>query len=392
MKNDQQHQQSVSSLSHPMISQKFKLVFTFAATALAFTLVLYMKDYVSLSVDFVSSNLDAFHNLRRRHYTPPPPALHLTPKQVPIEHLEDEELLRRASTTQLGNNGSLALASDNNNVIPKVAFLFLSRQGLGLRLLWEKFFEGNEGLFSIYVHSNTSYNGTVPAESSVFHGRRITSKAVKWGEFSMVEAERRLLANALLDPSNKRFILLSETTIPLYNFTTIYNYLTNSSKTFVEVYDLPTAAGRGRYKYHMMSPTVTLKQWRKGSQWFEIDRDLALQVVTDHKYFPVFSKSCERRRCCADEHYLPTFVHILAPDRNSDRTVTWADWSMHGAHPSNFSGEQVTEGFLNLLRTGTKCEYNGEETNLCFLFARKFMSDALDELLRLAPRILGFIN
>lgn len=33
---------------------------------------------------------------------------------------------------------------------------------------------------------------------------------VAWGMTSMVEAERRLLANALLDPDNQHFVLLSD--------------------------------------------------------------------------------------------------------------------------------------------------------------------------------------
>ena len=33
---------------------------------------------------------------------------------------------------------------------------------------------------------------------------------VAWGEFSMVEAEKRLLANALADPDNQQFVLLSD--------------------------------------------------------------------------------------------------------------------------------------------------------------------------------------
>ncbi|CAM8998546.1 unnamed protein product [Rhodiola kirilowii] len=390
MKNEQ-HQQSASILSQFNLH---RLVFnislcTFAAATLAFILTFYIKDYVSLNIDRFSSHFNAYYDLRR-HIPPPlpppttlpPPPLRLSSTQAPIERLEDEELLKRA-WAQAGKNDDF-LASNLN---PKVAFLFLSREGLGLRLLWEKFFEGSEGLFSIYVHSNPSYNGTVP-ESSVFHGRRITSKAVEWGQFSMVEAERRLLANALLDATNRRFVLLSETTIPLYNFSTIYNYLINSRKSFVEVYDLASGVGRGRYNWRM-HPNVTLDQWRKGSQWFEIDRDLAQLVVSDQKYFPIFSKYCTRS-CYADEHYLPTFVHIVASERNSDRTVTWVDWSKHGPHPSSFNGKRVTEEFLNSIRTGTKCEYNGEQTSICFLFARKFTPDVLDKLLRLAPKVLGF--
>lgn len=58
---------------------------------------------------------------------------------------------------------------------PKVAFMFLTKGPVLLAPLWERFFKGNEGLYSLYVHSPPSFNGTVP-QSSVFHGRRIPSK------------------------------------------------------------------------------------------------------------------------------------------------------------------------------------------------------------------------
>lgn len=59
---------------------------------------------------------------------------------------------------------------------PKVAFMFLSRGPLPLAPLWEKFFRGNEGLYSIYVHSHPSFNASSVPKHSVFYGRRIPSK------------------------------------------------------------------------------------------------------------------------------------------------------------------------------------------------------------------------
>lgn len=211
---------------------------------------------------------------------------------------------------------------------------------------------------------------------------------VEWGKFNMVEAERRLVANALLDPSNKRFVLISEATVPLFNFPTIYSYLINSTKSFVEVFDLDNAVGRGRYNKRMR-PIVTLEQWRKGSQWFEMERHLALQMVSDQIYFPIFSRFCQPP-CYGDEHYLPTLVHILSPEKSANRTITWADWSKPGPHPGSYSGKQVNEGLLTRLRTGFDCEYNGAKTNMCYLFARKFKPDALDALMRLAPKVMGY--
>jgi len=38
----------------------------------------------------------------------------------------------------------------------------------------------------------------------------VTSLQVTWGQISMVDAERRLLANALQDIDNQHFVLLSD--------------------------------------------------------------------------------------------------------------------------------------------------------------------------------------
>lgn len=204
----------------------------------------------------------------------------------------------------------------------------------------------------------------------------------------MIEAERRLLANALLDISNQRFVLLSETCIPLFNFSIIYSYLINSTQTFVEVYDLWGPVGRGRYNPQMY-PEISLGDWRKGAQWFEMDRSMALQVVSDQTYILQFQKHC-KRSCYADEHYLPTLVNSKLGRRNSNRTLTWVDWSKGGPHPNRFVRTDVTIEMLERLRHGTQCEYNGKTTDICFLFARKFLPHALERLLKFAPKVMYF--
>ncbi|XP_038724528.1 glycosyltransferase BC10-like [Tripterygium wilfordii] len=305
----------------------------------------------------------------------------LKPSKV-MHDMGDEELLWRASMVPKRSIYPF-------KIVPKVAFMFLTRWSLPLAPLWEKFFQGHEGLYSIYVHSNPSFNETEVPQNSVFYGRRIPSKDVRWGSFTMVEAERRLLANALLDFSNQRFVLLSESCIPLFNFPTIYNYLINSTETYVESYDLPGSVGRGRYNRGML-PLIRLSEWRKGSQWFEMDRELAIEVISDQIYYSAFKKFC-RGSCYGDEHYLPTFLHIKRWRMNSERTLTWVDWSKGGPHPNRFQRTDVNIGFLERLRSaGRQCEYNGNTTNVCFLFARKFTPNALDRLLRFAPRLMNF--
>lgn len=209
----------------------------------------------------------------------------------------------------------------------------------------------------------------------------------------MIDAERRLVASALLDFSNERFVLLSETCIPLFNFTTIYNYLMISNESFIASYDDPRKVGRGRYN-PQMDPTIPISDWRKGSQWFEVNRKLAIEIVSDTKYYPIFKKHCSPP-CYMDEHYIPTLVNIIGAGDNSNRSVTWVDWSKSGPHPGRFGRNSVSVEFLNRTRFGTNGTCDGDDTNttssMCFLFARKFMPDTLRPLLQIAPILLGSI-
>lgn len=386
-----QNQNSISKLFNVQLNlHNIISYFLLFACGLTFGLILsfYLKDF-SLSLQFtqlsfsansqsppssqlLGTNLKAGNvHIGLKEYLKPPKVMH---------DMDEEELLWRASMVS-------RIPKYPFDRVPKVAFLFLTKGPLFMAPLWEKFFKGHEGLYSIYVHSNPSYNESEP-ESPVFHGRRIPSQEVEWGKVNMIEAERRLLANALLDLSNQRFVLLSESCIPLFNFSTIYSYLINSTQNFVMAYDEPSSVGRGRYISHM-HPTITLKQWRKGSQWFEMDRELAVEVVSDQKYFPLFQKHC-RTSCYADEHYLSTFVSIKFWETNSNRSLTWVDWSKGGAHPARYLRTDVTVEALKRLRSGTKCKYRGNTTNVCFLFARKFSPSALDRLLRFAPKLMQF--
>lgn len=204
---------------------------------------------------------------------------------------------------------------------------------------------------------------------------------VEWGKPTMVDAMRRLLANALLDLNNQRFVLLSETCIPLFNFTTTYKYLINTNLSYIASYDDPRKVGRGRYNPKMF-PTITISQWRKGSQWFELSRKIAISIISDTTYYPVFQQHCSPP-CYMDEHYFHTLVNILGADESSNRSITWVDWSKSGPHPERFVRKDVSNEFLDRIRYSEMCSYNGRNTSMCFLFARKFMANALQPLMEM---------
>ncbi|PPS15624.1 hypothetical protein GOBAR_AA04947 [Gossypium barbadense] len=297
-----------------------------------------------------------------------------------LHSMSDEELLWRASFMP-------RIKKYPFNRVPKIAFMFLTKGPLPLSPLWERFFDGHQGLYSVYVHSLPSFEAEFPP-SSVFYRRQIPSQVSEWGKMSMCDAERRLLANALLDISNEWFILLSESCIPLYNFSVIYHYIKKSKYSFIGAFDDPGPHGQGRYN-ESMAPEVNLTQWRKGSQWFEINRKLAVNLVEDITYYPKFEQFC-RPACYVDEHYFPTMLTIQASNLLANRSITWVDWSRGGAHPATFGSADITEEFFTRIYEGHECRYNDQPSSICFLFARKFAPSALEPLLQIAPKVLGF--
>ncbi|WVZ81510.1 hypothetical protein U9M48_028877 [Paspalum notatum var. saurae] len=188
----------------------------------------------------------------------------------------------------------------------KVAFLFLTRGPLPLAPLWERFFGGHEGLYSVYVHALPGYyddSSDSSAAAFFLRGRQIPSQPVSWGSITLVDAEKRLLANALLDWRNERFV-------PVFNFRTVYEYLVNSAHS----YQPADGAGRG------------------GGAVAQ-----GLRVVRDEpgpgrrRGGGLFRRHCTPS-CYPDKHYIPTYLHLRHGGRNANRTVTWVDWSRGGPH------------------------------------------------------------
>ncbi|CAO1945640.1 unnamed protein product [Urochloa humidicola] len=311
----------------------------------------------------------------------------------------------------------------------KVAFLFIARAGVPLDFLWDAFFRnGDEGRFSVYVHSAPGFQlDRTTTGSPYFYGRQLArSVKVVWGEATMVEAERMLFAAALQDPANQRFVLLSDSCVPLYNFSYIYTYLMASPKSFVDSFVDKTEK---RYNQNM-SPAITKDKWRKGSQWVVLTRKHAEVVVGDKNVLQVFRRHCKmvvtkrllgrrpnarrfgfnlRRNqkgaviqehdCIPDEHYVQTLFSIKGlEDELERRTLTYTSWNQSSNprdkmtwHPMKFEYDTSGPEHINAIKSIDHvnyemehrtewCQRNGTSVP-CFLFARKFSYSAATHLL-----------
>ncbi|KAJ9548045.1 hypothetical protein OSB04_020588 [Centaurea solstitialis] len=311
---------------------------------------------------------------------------------VPSRALTDDEIASQVVVTEILKSYPVQLKN------PKIAFMFLTPGPLPFETLWDKFFQGHDGKFTVYVHASREKPTHV---SPYFVGRNIRSEKVAWGKISMVDAERRLLANALEDPNNQQFVLLSDSCVPIHNFDYVYNYLMFTNVSFLDCFDDPGPHGGGRYSDHML-PEVEYKDFRKGSQWFTLKRQHAIIIVADSLYYRKFRLHCrpgmDGRHCYSDEHYLPTLFHMVDPGGIANWSVTYVDWSEGKWHPRSYRPHDVTYELLKNItaldyslhvtsdKKKTKmineCVWNGTRRP-CYLFARKFYPQALDMLMQL---------
>ncbi|KAL3521931.1 hypothetical protein ACH5RR_014765 [Cinchona calisaya] len=328
------------------------------------------------------------------------------------------ELSSEHSTSSLIHHKSRFMNSYDFKGNAKIAFLFLARRNLPLDFLWGSFFENADvANFSIYIHAEPGFVfDESTTKSSFFHNRQLkNSIKVAWGESSMIQAERLLFRAALDDPANQRFVLLSESCVPLYNFSYIYNYLMASPRSFVDSF-LDKKEGRYNRK---MAPVIPKNKWRKGSQWITLVRKHAEVIVDDDVVFPIFQKFCKRRptvdeskgkqnlklqkqhNCIPDEHYVQTLLAMNdLEDEIERRAVTYTLWNhstskmeTKGWHPITFNyadaGPQQIKRIrgINHVYYGTefRTEWCSNNATLvpCFLFARKFSVGAAMHLLSL---------
>ncbi|KAH9306684.1 hypothetical protein KI387_011088, partial [Taxus chinensis] len=226
----------------------------------------------------------------------------------------------------------------------KIAFMFLTPGPLPFDMLWEEFFKGHEGKYTVYVHASKQITLKKAWKSTVFLGRDISSQKVDWGRITMVDAERRLLINALQDENNQHFVLLSESCVPIRGFDFVYDYLMDRNVSFVDCFDDPGPHGRGRFTAPFL-PEIQIKGWRKGAQWFTVKRQHALLIVADYVYYSKFQQFCkpgaETHNCYPDEHYVQTFLHMMDPAGITNWSVTHVDWSEGKWHPKNYYRDDV---------------------------------------------------
>lgn len=256
----------------------------------------------------------------------------------------------------------------------KIALLFLTISSIYHEAYWNDFLRGNENRYSIYIHAKESFE-----DDSSFKKYEIKNKIETMWTNSM-KAQIELLREALKDPDNQKFIFLSESTIPLQDFNTVYETVMATDKSIFSfcsnVHQDKTRAGTfwGYHNYqpsHILHPIPASLQY-KNPQWVILNRKHAQLMVEDTKYIEIISEYI-----CDNEHYPSTFLAIkglLGEVKNLQ--TTYDDWikTSSGCHPYTFTNLEDEDELAVVVKAIKGGLYSNPNK---YLFGRKFAKDCV---------------
>ena len=226
---------------------------------------------------------------------------------------------------------------------PKIAFMFLTISTPSREDLWRNFFsKAPRDKYTIYCHAKL--RDRIPANSLLFP--HIIEKHVEtnWAGISLVRATILMLEEAVKDPCNQRFILVSETCTPIVSFDTIYETLmkqqTCSSFSYNPEY-YKSKDHENRYRRYANKRMIPPEKFMKAHQWFILDRRAAV-LCSKARHIKDFE-----RVFASDEHY---FINMCSyynlPFVNLKRT--FVEFDHDRSHPKVF--HEISLSFLQSLR------------------------------------------
>lgn len=116
----------------------------------------------------------------------------------------------------------------------KIAFLFLTRDNVNHPKLWEYYFKGNKRKINIYCHPKNPEKVTI-----TWQKKNIISTLVETGWGYITNAYYQLLNEAYKNTKNVKFIVISESCVPIVPFNDMYNrVIKDKNESFIKFMEL----------------------------------------------------------------------------------------------------------------------------------------------------------
>jgi len=188
--------------------------------------------------------------------------------------------------------------------LAKIAFMFLTIEDLNQPSLIYNFLKDGSDRCTMYAHSKNIKNID---QEFLLQAQVPDNVDTEWGKVGLVKATLSLLREALKDETNKYFVLLSESCVPLYSFHNIYEKIMSlNGKSWVQ--KIVTNKTKTQIKHNTLKEPELLgmkklKDFHLCSQWMLLSRKHAEIAVANDYTDTVF-----REGHIPDECY---FINVL---------------------------------------------------------------------------------
>jgi len=243
---------------------------------------------------------------------------------------------------------SFTVQLQKQTIQDKIAFLFLTRNNLKLPEIWNKFLQGNESRYTIYSHPKEPEN-----VSNEILKKNIIPEHIDtcWGCINLVEANILLMEHALKDPQNKKFILVSESCIPIVSFNTFYDMIMQNDKSRIGIHEKNSTPER--YK-EIKKPGFSINEFIKhcGSGCIFNRKHASLLVNSKHKL------EDWKTMQAADEHYNGNILRLLDKEfniNNDNIKTTFDIWQKNDLDKNTFDEDDIeTDSYILLKKLSNK--------------------------------------
>lgn len=244
----------------------------------------------------------------------------------------------------------------------KLAFCFLIYDIINFEELWNDFFSNvDHNKYNVYIH----YKNNIPLK--YFEKYKLNNCInTKYGHVSLIHAQNMMFNKAFEDIDNYKFIMISNSCIPLKNFNFIYDFLTNNDYSYFN---------ENFYKDYCIS----LKQFfdnniiSKASQWCILNRNIIDKILKIDK--DSINNMFETIWAPEEVFYL-TYVRYFNMDnqckitKNTPLATTFTHW---GDMDYKYKDKYIKTGLKNYNEISEdELEYL---LNSNSLFGRKFTTD-----------------
>jgi len=159
-----------------------------------------------------------------------------------------------------------------------IAFLFLTVRNHKQSDLWFEFFESHADQYKAYLHAKHRDSILDP-----WWRRFLIEKYVptSWGKISIVRAVMALLEAALKEPGNERFVLVSDSCVPIKPFSVIRDTLFAEKRGRMSWQKAADMANQRRAMRMHLAIGIAKENWIYHEQWIALTREIAEWFV-DH--------------------------------------------------------------------------------------------------------------